>query len=629
MNRAAGTAEYQDARAVKVPTRVFASNQAANRHVAGLIAALVRQRKQEGRRAVLGLATGSTPMGVYRELIRFCEEDGLDLSDVVTFNLDEYYPMTADREQSYRHWMNEVFFKPARIPLDQTNLPDGSIPRDRVERYCAEYERKIAEAGGIDIQLLGVGRTGHIGFNEPGSTIDSRTRLVTLDPVTRKDAASDFYGEANVPHQAITMGVGSILSARQVIIMAFGEHKASIVREATEGRVTENIAASFLQEHDNAQFVLDLASAAKLTAFETPWLLGPVDWSATQKKRALIWLSLKLKKALLKLQDDDLREHGLHELLREHGPAQRLAQETFHALQASIASVPGGETGKRVVVFSPHPDDDVISMGGTLLHLVQHKNDVHVAYMTSGNIAVFDHDVERFVDFICRFNRMFEIDEPRVRQLQHEMAEHFARKQPGDLDSPASRSIKGLIRETEAISAATSLGVRHDHLHFLALPFYETGAVKKNPISNADVLLVERLLREIRPHEIFVAGDLSDPHGTHRVCAEAIFAALRRIPAADQPIVWLYRGAWQEWEPHEIDRAVPLTPEDIMVKREAIFRHESQKDEAMFPGPYDAREFWERAEGRNRHTADLYNQLGLPEYYAMEGFVRWSSEHPL
>ncbi len=615
---------FRDARHTKVLTRAFQTSGEASRYVAGLIAELIRSRAAEGRKAVLGLATGSTPIGVYRELIRLHKQDGLDFSNVVTFNLDEYYPMEPTRLQSYRYWMNHVLFDQVNIPRDQTHLPDGTVPDNRVEEFCAAYEQAIRDAGGIDLQVLGIGRTGHIGFNEPGSTADSRTRLVTLDPVTRKDAASDFFGELNVPLQALTMGVGTILDARQIVTLAFGEHKASIIRQAVEGRMTENIAASFLQSHRGAQFVLDEAAAAELTDFKTPWLLGHVQWTPFTIKRALIWLCLQTEKALLKLEDEDLRAHGMHELLREHGPAQQLAERVFQQMLRTITICPTPEPPRPVIVFSPHPDDDVISMGGTLLHLVERGHDAHVAYMTSGNIAVFDHDVTRVLDLASRFNRMFDIDHTRSSELASRVQRFFAGKEPGECDTADVLNIKALIRETEARAAAISLGARDDHLHFLRLPFYETGAIQKNPIGEADIQVVYDLLVRVRPAEIYVAGDLSDPHGTHRVCADAIFGAVGRLAAeGHETTVWLYRGAWQEWEPHEIDRAVPLTPHDLRRKREAIFMHESQKDEAMFPGPYDTREFWERAEDRNTHTAAVYNKLGLPEYYAMEGFVRW------
>ncbi len=617
-------------RLTKVPTRVFRTSQDASKYVASVIADLIRERAAEGRHCVLGLATGSTPVGVYRELIRMHREEGLDFSNVITFNLDEYYGIEPTQLQSYRNWMDRMFFRHVNIPPENTHVPDGTVPPDEVEAYCERYEQMIQEAGGLDLQILGIGRTGHIGFNEPGSTIDSRTRLVTLDPVTRKDAASDFFGEENVPLQAITMGVGTILSARKIILMAFGEHKATIVKQAAEGPITENIAASFLQTHPDAEFVLDEAAAARLTEIDTPWLCGSVEWTPQLIKKAMIWLCLRVDKALLKLEDDDLREHRLHELLREYGPAQRIAHDVFQQMMSTICYSPSGSERRRIVVFSPHPDDDVISMGGTLLHLTSVGHDVHVAYMTSGNIAVFDHDVRRYLDFVLRFLRVFEMPDKRVNELAGRVRAFFASKKPGDVDCYEVREIKTLIREIEARAAATYLGVPEENLHFLRLPFYETGAIEKKPVGEEDIQIIERLLAEVQPHDIYLAGDLSDPHGTHRVCADAILTAVRRGRYGPQPLnVWLYRGAWQEWEPHEIDKAVPLSPEDLEHKRKAIFMHESQKDEAMFPGPYDDREFWQRAEDRNRRTAEIYNKLGLPEYFAMEGFVRWDPDDVL
>ena len=491
--------EYLDMRLTKVPTRVFRASTEASRYVAQLIASVMRERAAEGRPCVLGLATGSTPVGVYRELIRMHREEGLDFSHVITFNLDEYYPMDPSRLQSYRNWMDRIFFNHVNIPRENTHVPDGSIPPDEVETYCERYEQMIQDAGGLDLQLLGIGRTGHIGFNEPGSTVDSRTRLVTLDPVTRKDAASDFFGEENVPLQGITMGVGTILSARKIVLMAFGEHKASIVRQAVEGPVTESIPASFLQTHPDAQFVLDEAAAAKLTEIDTPWLVGSVEWTPTLVKKAMIWLCMQVDKALLKLEDDDLRNHGLHELLREYGPAQRIAQDVFQQMMATVCYTPSGSDRRRIVVFSPHPDDDVISMGGTLLHLTRVGHDVHVAYMTSGNIAVFDHDVERYVDFVLRFLRVFEIPDKRAAELAREVRRFIARKKPGDVDSTEVREIKTLIREIEARAAAMHLGVPDENLHFLRLPFYETGAIEKNPVTEADIEIIETTMTPSTP----------------------------------------------------------------------------------------------------------------------------------
>jgi glucosamine-6-phosphate deaminase len=611
----------------KAPTLVFATSAQATRHVALMIESLIRQNNSAGRPTVLGLPTGSTPVGLYRELIRLHREAGLDFARVLTFNLDEYYPIDPNDQQSYRRWMHETFFNHVNVPPQSINIPDGTIKPEEVEEYCHRYEQKIRRSGGIDLMLLGIGRTGHIGFNEPGSTRHSRTRLATLDPVTRRDAASSFYGEENVPHQALTMGVGTILDARKVVLMAFGEHKAPVVQRAVEGPITDSVAASFLQQHPDATFLLDRAAAAELVAFARPWALGSVNWTPALIRKAVIGLSLTVEKALLKLSDDDFREHELYELLREYGPASVLGRRVFDDLMATLCTEPAGPQSSTVLVFSPHPDDDVISMGGTLIRLVQQRHRVHIAYMTSGNIAVFDHDASRFVDFAVEFNRLFAIDEEQTEKLKQTMQTFLRSKKPGQPDSADLLKVKGLIRETEARAAALACGIPPEQLEFMDLRFYRTGTIAKAPIHPQDIADIIALLERLQPSQIYVAGELSDPHGTHRVCAEAIFDAVRTVRKKGQDFpVWLYRGAWEEWEPHEIERVVPLSPEDVERKKQAIFRHQSQKDRAMFPGSTDVREFWQRAEDRNRHTASVYDKLGLPEFYALEGFVQWHDE---
>ncbi len=611
----------------RTPTIVFPTATQAARHVALMIESLIRQNNSAGRATVLGLATGSTPVGLYRELIRLHKETGLDFGRVVTFNLDEYYPMPPDDPHSYNRWMRETFFNHVNIQAVNVNIPDGTIRPDDAEDYCASYEQKIRRAGGIDLQILGIGRTGHIGFNEPGSTRHSRTRLVTLDPVTRRDAAGGFFGEENVPHQALTMGVGTILDARKIVIMAFGEHKAGIVRQALEDEITDAVTASYLQNHADTTFLIDEAAAAMLTAFRQPWLAGPVRWTDPLIRKAVIWLALRVEKALLKLSDDDFREHHLYELLREHGPAERLGRRVFDEMMATLCTQPAGPSPAPLLVFSPHPDDDVISMGGTLIRLVEQRHKLHVAYMTSGNIAVFDHDAWRFTDFVAEFNRMFEIDEQHTERVKERVHQFLRSKRPGQPDSEDLLKIKSLVRTTEARAAALACGIPPEQLIFMDLRFYRTGTIAKAPIHPQDVADVVALLQRLQPTQIYVAGELSDPHGTHRTCAEAIFQAVREARAQGQEFeVWLYRGAWEEWEPHEIERVVPLSPDDLERKKAAIFRHQSQKDRAMFPGTADRREFWQRAEDRNRQTAQLYDSLGLPEFYALEGFVQWRGE---
>ncbi|GIW94259.1 MAG: glucosamine-6-phosphate deaminase [Pirellulaceae bacterium] len=615
---------YRRVPGTRVPTFVFQSGKTLARHVAQLIAQVIRERNALGQNCVLGLPTGSTPIGVYRELIRMYRDGQIDFSRVVTFNLDEYYGLGPDSLQSYHRWMHEHFFRHVNIPPQNIHIPSGLTPVDRLEAYCREYETAIQQAGGIDLMLLGIGTNGHIGFNEPFSQRYSRTRLCTLDPVTRRNAASDFFGEENVPQQAITMGLATILESRKIILMALGEHKAPVIKETCEGPVTPRVPASYLQEHPDAAVYVDAAAGKDLTACATPWLLESVAWDEYWIKRAVLWLCDQTGKALLKLDDDDFRNYNLHQLLRHHGPAEKLAHQVFRWMMNTIEYHPAGRSRKRILCFSPHPDDDVISMGGTLIRLVCDGHEVHIAYMTSGNIAVFDHDARRVADLVVEYNRLFGIDEERSRQVYRAVDEWLARKKPGEPDEEAVQKIKALIRWSEAKAAAAVVGCREDHLHFLDLPFYRTGTVDKKPIGEEDIQILIDLIQQVSPHQIYVAGDLSDPHGTHRLCAEAVFAALERLEGrlSIQPEVLLYRGAWQEYELHEIQIAVPLSPQDIETKRQAIFMHESQKDEALFPGN-DPREFWQRAEDRNRATADRFNRIGLPEYYAMEAFVRW------
>jgi len=608
----------------KIPTLVFPTATHAARHVALMIESLIRQNNSAGRATVLGLPTGSTPVGLYRELIRLHKEAGLDFARVVTFNLDEYFPMRPDDAQSYRRWMNETFFQHVNIKPQNIHVPDGTTPPEKADDYCADYEHRIRRAGGIDLQLLGIGRTGHIGFNEPGSTRHSRTRLVTLDPVTRRDAASSFFGEENVPQQALTMGVGTICEARKVVIMAFGEHKAPVVQKAVEGPISDAIAASFLQQHPDTTFIVDEPAAGHLTAHRSPWKVGPVDWTPALIRRAVISLSRHAGKALLKLSDDDFREHELYELLREHGPGEELGRRVFQEMMETISTHPAGKEPRTVLVFSPHPDDDVISMGGTIIRLVGQGHKVHVAYMTNGNIAVFDHDAWRFTDYIVGFNRLFDIDQEQTERVKERVQSFLRSKSPGQPDSDDVLRIKALVRETEARAAALVCGIPPERCEFMNLRFYRTGTIAKAPLHPDDVADTAALLQRLQPAQIYVAGEMSDPHGTHRMCGECIFQAVRQVRAKGQQFeVWLYRGAWEEWEPHEIERVVPIGPDDLERKKQAIFRHQSQKDRAMFPGGSDHREFWQRAEDRNRDTAKVYDRLGLPEFYALEAFVQW------
>jgi glucosamine-6-phosphate deaminase len=606
----------------RIRTVIVDDHDEVGRLVARRIAEVIRERQAAGRHPVLGLATGSTPIGVYRELIRMHQEEGLSFADVVTFNLDEYYPMDPGSIHSYHRFMWENLFAELDIVPANVHLPPGNIPRDQIEAACERYEKAIQAAGGIDLQILGIGRTGHIGFNEPGSGAESRTRLVTLDLVTRKDTAADFFGEENVPREAITMGVETILEAREILILATGEHKADIVRQAVEGEVDHEVAATFLQRHGNTTFYVDRAAAAALTRVATPWLLGPVDWTSSLVVRAVVWLSQQSGKAILKLTQRDYAEHRLSSLVARHGSPGALNGEVFNALGAKIRGRSKLPRQMRIICFSPHPDDDVISMGGILHKLAVNDNTITVAYMTSGNLAVFDHDVRRHLDFIGRLageGRMFESG---ASELQCRVNEFLARKQPGDVDIPEVQDTKRIIRESEAVAGIRTLGLDERSARFLNLPFYQTGKVKKDPIGPADIAIVRELLEEVRPDLVFVAGDLSDPHGTHRVCKEAVECGLREYAAssAHRPEVWLYRGAWQEWSVTDATWLVPLSQEELRLKIQAIFKHQSQKDTAPFPGP-DEREFWQRVEARNKATAAELDRLGLAEYFAMEAYV--------
>jgi len=632
-----------------VPLALHASSADASRVVAREIAALIRARQREGRGAVLGLATGSTPLNVYAELVRLHREEGLSFANVTTFNLDEYHGLPPEHPQSYHHFMRVHLFDHVDVPASAIHLPDGTVPAAGLEAHGRDYEEKIRAAGGIDFQILGIGRTGHIGFNEPGSARRSRTRQVTLDPLTRRDAAGDFGGEEATPHYAVTMGVRTILEARRVVLMAWGQHKADIVREAVEGPVTPQVPASFLQEHDHCTFVLDASAAGALTRFRTPWLIGPLGdqglaWDERMTRRAILWLSRQKGKAILKLTDEDYNESGLQDLLAVHGSAYAANLAGFYQLQHTITGWPGGRDPartrpgdapvrplrapsagvfpKRVLVLSPHPDDDVISMGGTLCRLVEHGHEVHVAYQVSGANAVSDESLWRALLF-ARDLGLAGAAAPAAEAF----CAAFERGAPLPAGAEPVRW-KGLIRRHEATAAARVCGVPAERLHFLDLPFYQAGTGRRRQLAAADVARVGALLDELRPHLIYAAGDLDDPHGTHRLCLRALRDALAARAGADwvrAAELWLYRGAWAGWDAAEIDLAVPLSPQEVLRRRRAIFRHETQKDQAVFLGN-DRREFWQRTEDRSRELAAAYNALGLAEYEAIEAFKRYAPD---
>ena len=628
---------------------VFPGSGEASGAVAREMAGLIRSGQREGRNVVLGLATGSTPIALYAELVRLHREEQLSFANVISFNLDEYHPLPPDHPQSYHHFMRTHLFDHIDIRPENIHLPSGSAPLAGVDAHCRAYEEKIHAVGGIDFQILGIGRTGHIGFNEPGSPRRSRTRLVALDPLTRRDAAGDFGGEEHTPRAALSMGVGTILEARRIVLMAWGQHKEEVVRAAVEGEVSAQITASFLQEHDHALFVLDRAAAGALTRFRTPWLTGPLaeqglGWDERMTRRAILWLSRERRKAILKLTDDDYNEAGLQDLLRAHGSAYEVNRAGFYQMQHTITGWPGGRDPgktragdapvrplraasaavfpKRVLVLSPHPDDDVISMGGTLCRLVEQGHEVHVAYQVSGANAVSDENLWRALLFVRDSGVAAG---PLAAQVCEWCAAYEAQEAPPV--PPELRHWKGLVRRHEATAAARVCGIPAKRLHFVDLPFYEVATDRRRQLTEADVDLMRRLLNTQRPHLLFAAGDLDDPHGTHRLCLaalrEALAASAREAWLAEAEL-WLYRGAWAGWEPDEIDMAVPLSPQEVLRRRRAIFRHETQKDQALFLGD-DRREFWQRSEDRGRRLADAYNAFGLAEYEAIEAFKR----HPI
>ena len=610
-----GTQSGERLRTVVVDTHEDIARLVANR-----IATLIRENNAAGEPTVLGLATGSTPIGVYRELIRMHEHEDLSFARVVSFNLDEYYPMPKDSIHSYHRFMWENLFSHVDIDAANVHIPDGTVPRERVAEESRRYEDAIRQMGGIQFQILGIGKTGHIGFNEPGSGAGSRTRLVTLDAITRKDASADFFGEEFVPREAVTMGVATILEAREVAILATGEHKSSIVKRAVEGGVDSAVAATFLQNHPDTTFYVDRAAAAELTRIATPWLLDDVQWTPDLIVKAVVWLSRQTGRAILKLTAGDYTEHRLAQLVARYGSPGEVNGAVFNALGAKIRGKSKLPRGQRIICFSPHPDDDVISMGGILRKLVENDNEITVAYMTSGNIAVFDHDVRRYVDFLHRLAGEGHIPRERVVELDEKVLSALAAKHPGDVDIREIQDIKRVIRETEAVSGIETVGLPPSAARFLNLPFYQTGKVRKDPITEPDIRIVHALLEDVKPEFVFIAGDLSDPHGTHRMCKEAIDAALARY-RGPKPERWLYRGAWQEWPITDATWLVPLSQEELRLKIQAIFKHQSQKDSAPFPGAHDEREFWQRVEARNKETAATLDKLGLAEYFAMEAYV--------
>ena len=626
----------------KIPADIYESAEEGANHIACEIAQLIRDKQKAGRFCVLALPGGNSPRNVYSALIRMHKEEGLSFRNVIIFNLYEYYPLTADAINSNLNALKEMFLD--HVDIDKQNIfsPDGTIPRDTIFEYCRLYEQRIESFGGLDAVLLGIGRVGNIGFNEPGSRLNSTTRLILLDNDSRNEASKMFGSIESTPISSITMGVSTILAAKKIFLMAWGDDKAKMVKECVEGAVTDTIPASYLQTHNNAHVIIDLSAAGNLTRIHRPWLVTSCEWNDKLIRSAIVWLCQLTGKPILKLTNKDYNENGLSELLALFGSAYNVNIKIFNDLQHTITGWPGGKPNaddtyrperakpypKRVVVFSPHPDDDVISMGGTIRRLVEQKHDVHVAYETSGNIAVGDEEVIRFLHFINGFNQIFNNSEDKVITDKYaEIRKFLKEKKDGDIDTRDILTIKGLIRRGEARTACTYNNIPLDHCHFLDLPFYETGRIQKGPLTEADVEIVRNLLREVKPHQIFVAGDLADPHGTHRVCTDAVFAAidLEKEEGAKwlkDCRIWMYRGAWAEWEIENIEMAVPISPEELRAKRNSILKHQSQMESAPFLGN-DERLFWQRSEDRNRGTAALYDSLGLASYEAMEAFVEY------
>ncbi|MEL4307467.1 glucosamine-6-phosphate deaminase [Joostella sp. CR20] len=625
--------KFEDTKFEKIHNEIFEDSNHASILVAHEIAALIKEKQQEGKPCVLGLATGSSPIKVYEELVNLHKKGELSFHNVITFNLDEYYPMEPENRQSYYYFMHQHLFDHVDINPENINIPSGETPQEELDQYCIDYDLKIKQLGGLDFQLLGIGRTGHIGFNEPGSHKNSGTRIITLDHVTRRDAASDFNGIEYVPKKAITMGVSTIMKAKRIIMLAWGHKKASIVKETIEGQVTSNIPATFLQNHENVTMILDDEAASDLTRIKTPWIVSQCIWTDDLKVRAVTWLSELMQKPILKLTEKDYNEHGMAGLLNIEGSAYNLNIKIFNKLQHTITGWPGGKPNaddtnrperkspekKRVIIFSPHPDDDVISMGGTFSRLIDQGHEVHVAYQTSGNIAVTDEEALKFAEVALQMESNKDDNDFK------KVISFLSSKTTAYEDSLETRKLKGLIRRMESYGATRYVGLDDSQVHFLDLPFYETGKVKKNPIGQEDIQIISDLIKSVQPHQIYAAGDLADPHGTHKLCLDAIFESIEQIKHEafmEDCWVWLYRGAWHEWDIADIEMAVPLSPDEMNKKINAILFHQSQKDRVMFQGE-DAREFWVRAQERNRNTAVLYDNLGLAEYEAIEAFKRY------
>lgn len=609
----------------KIPAEIFDEADAASAGIAGIVASAINEHTGVFK---LGLTTGATPLTVYKELVRLYNEGKVSFADVEIFSIDEYYPASAFGTQIRNRRMQEEFLNLVNVKKENIHIPDGKGHEDNITEYCAEFDRAAA---GLDLLLLGVGEQGQVGFNEAGSLDKSRTRVVQLSYKSRKSQAKNFNGDLSAtPKAAVTMGISTMLSAKRIILMAWGEDKANAVHDIVEGPINPACPASWLQLHGNISFYTDENSASLLSRVVAPWLVGPCEWTPKFVRKAVVWLCETVHKPILKLQHQDYIENSLGELLEQKGPYDKINIDVFNDLQHTITGWPGGKPNaddstrpvsskpfpKRVVIFSPHPDDDVISMGGTFIRLVENGHDVHVAYETSGNVAVHDDVVLQHMDTAHELG---------FADKFYEVKAIVASKKPGEPEPRPLLDIKAAIRRAEARSAVRSFGLNENtNAHFLNLPFYETGGIKKGQRTQKDIDIIIDLLQKVKPHQIYLAGDLADPHGTHRVCTEAVLEALEQLKNEawmKECHVWLYRGAWMEWELGKVDMAVPLSPDELIKKRHAIYRHVSQKDIVPFPGD-DPREFWQRAEDRTQNTARLYNELGMAEYQAIEVFVK-------
>jgi len=623
----------------KTSTEIFDNERLGALNVANEIAALIKEKQATGEKCILGLTNGKSTVGIYAELARLHKEENLSFSNVIVFNLFEYYPLSGTTQGCFLQ-MKDMLFDQIDIKPENIFSPDASLDKSEIIAACNAYEKKIAAYGGIDYQILGIGRSGNIGFNEPGSQANSITRLILLDNISRKDA-SELFGTLDlVPISAITMGVGTILKAKRIVLAAWGEHKSTVIKNAVEGAMSDEFPASFLQLHNNVKIVIDLPAAGELTRISRPWSVTSCEWDDKLIRRAIVWLCMKIKKPILKLTNKDYNENGLSELLAIYGSAYNVNIRIFNDLQHTITGWPGGKPNaddtnrperanpfpKQVLILSPHPDDDVISMGGTFKRLIDQKHHVHVGYQTSGNIAVADEEVIRFLAFLKGFRDMYDDDNEVLETKYKEFRKFILNdKKEGDLDTREILDLKALIRRGEAKAACRYMGLPSKNIHFLNLPFYETGTIKKGNIGTEDVEIILNLLNELKPDEIFVAGDLADPHGTHKVCLDAALAAidvLKDEAWMKDCRIWMYRGAWKEWEIDHIEMAVPISPEELRNKRNAILRHQSQMESAPFMGN-DERLFWQRSEDRNKATAELYSQLGLASYEAIEAFVQY------